>query len=125
VGELQSGLNKVINKINALPIGEVVAHANEDLIDLHGAIQQVKSALLPTAVSTLSTMQGTLQNVDQMLTDDSPFRSNVEETLDDLQVTLRSIRALADTLNRHPEALVSGRPADPAGSLKPQKATNP
>jgi paraquat-inducible protein B len=124
VGELQSGLNKVINKINALPLQDVVAHANEDLMDLHGTFQRVNGALLPTAITTLSTAQQTLQGVDLLLADDSPFRGNVEETLDNLQGTLRSVRALADTLNRHPESLIRGRSADPSRSSDARQATD-
>jgi paraquat-inducible protein B len=120
LGDLQSGINKVIDKINALPLKEVVTHADEDLIDLHGTFERVNGALLPTAITTLSTMKETLQGVDLLLADDSPFRSNVEDTLDNLQGTLRSVRALADTLNRHPEALIRGRSADPSDSPKSQ-----
>jgi paraquat-inducible protein B len=112
LGELQSGLNKVIDKINALPLKEVVTHANEDLVDLHGTFQRVNAGLLPTAITTLTSMQNTLQGVDLVLAEDSPFRGDVRETLDNLQGTLRSVRALADTLNRHPEALLRGRPVD-------------
>ena len=113
LGELETGLNHIVAKINALPLHEVVAQANEDLRDLHGTLQSVNSGLLPRAVTTLSTLQDTLQTADGLLTDDSPFRSNVEDTLGDLQRTLRSVKALADTLNRHPEALIRGRSKDP------------
>jgi paraquat-inducible protein B len=124
LGELQSGINKVIDKINALPLKDVVTHANEDLVDLHGTFQRVNAGLLPTAITTLSTMQNTLQGVDLLLAEDSPFRGDVRETLDDLQGTLRSVRALADTLNRHPEALIRGRPADAPDTLKAQAASS-
>jgi paraquat-inducible protein B len=124
LGELQSGLNKVIDKINALPLKEVVTHADQDLLELHGTFQRVNGALLPTAITTLTTMQETLQGVDRLLADDSPFRNNVEDSLDNLQGTLRSVRALADTLNRHPEALIRGRSADPADAPKSQPVSD-
>lgn len=113
LGELQSGLNKVLNKINALPLEAVVTHADEDLVDLHGTLQRLNGAVMPSAIVTLHTVQETLQSVDALLAEDSPLRGHVAETLDNLQSTLRSVRALADTLNRHPEALVRGRDADP------------
>ncbi len=113
-GELQAGVGQLIKKINALPLERVVGHADDDLKGLHDTLERVNGGLLPTATSTLSTMHETLEGIDQLLTDDSPFRSNVEETLDDVQRTLRSVRALADYLDRHPEALIKGRAAEPA-----------
>jgi paraquat-inducible protein B len=85
----------------------------------------VNDGLLPRAVTTLSTLQDTLQTADVLLTDDSPFRSNVEETLSDLQSTLRSVKALADTLNRHPEALIRGRSKDPSPTPATPQAPSP
>ena len=121
IGELQEGIATVVKKINALPLQAVVSHADEDLRDLHGSLERINDGLLPNATMALTKVQGTLQGIDLLLTDDSPFRSNVEEALTDLQGTLRSLRALADTLNRHPEALIKGRPADsPAPSKAPR-----
>ena len=68
---------------------------------------------MPAATDSLHTMHDTLQSIDQLLADDSPFRSNVEQTLDDVQRTLRSVTALADYLERHPDALIRGRSAAP------------
>jgi paraquat-inducible protein B len=125
LGELESGLNQVVAKINALPLHEVVTQANEDLRDLHGTLQGVNAGLLPAAVTTLSTLQQTLRTADALLTDDSPFRGEVEDTLGDLQTTLRSVKALAETLNRHPEALIRGRAKDPSPAPATSRAPRP
>ncbi len=123
-GELQAGINQLIKKIDALPLERVVKHADEDLTELHGTLERVNGGLLPTATNTLNTMHDTLQTVDQLLTDDSPLRSSVEETLDDVQRTLRSVKALAEYLDRHPEALIKGRAADPSLSPDARKVTD-
>jgi len=125
LGELETGLNHIVAKINALPLHEVVAQANEDLRDLHGTLQSVNGGLLPRAVTTLGTLEDTLQTADALLTDDSPFRSNIEDTLGDLQYTLRSVKALADTLNRHPEALIRGRSKDASPTPATPQAPSP
>jgi paraquat-inducible protein B len=41
--------------------------------------------------------------------DDSRFRRDLDRLLPQLTDTARSIRALADLLSRHPEALIKGR----------------
>jgi paraquat-inducible protein B len=79
------------------------------LTDLHGTLGHVNDTLLPSATQTLGTMHEALENVDELLTTDSAFRSDLEQTLGDVRQTLRSFRALADYLDRHPEALIKGR----------------
>jgi paraquat-inducible protein B len=114
MGELQADITHLVKKLDALPLERVVNHVDDDLTDLHGTLGRVNENLLPSATQTLSTMHDALQNVDEILTTDSAFRSNVEQTLGDVQRTLRSFRALADYLDRHPEALIKGRAAEPA-----------
>jgi paraquat-inducible protein B len=113
MGELQADITHLVKKLDALPLERVVNHVDEDLADLHGTLGRVNDKLLPSATQTLDTMHGALGSVDDLLTTDSAFRSNLEQTLGDLQRTLRSFRTLADYLNRHPEALIKGRAAEP------------
>ena len=73
---------------------------------------RVNDTLLPSATQTLGTMREALESVDGLLTTDSAFRSDLEQTLGDVQQTLRSFRALADYLDRHPEAHIKGRASE-------------
>ncbi len=114
LGELQTGITQVVKKINALPLQRIAGHADQDLTDLHATLERINGGLLPAATDSLNTMHETLQNIDQILADESPLRSNVEQTLDDVQRTLRSVKALADYLDRHPDALIRGRSAAPS-----------
>ena len=112
MGELQAGIALVVKKLDALPLDRVVSHLDQDLTDLHGTLGHVNDTLLPSATQTLGTMHEALESVDELLTTDSAFRSDLEQTLGDVQQTLRSFRALADYLDRHPEALIKGRSAE-------------
>ncbi len=89
-------------------------HVDDDLTDLHGALDRLNGDVLPAAAVTLNTMHETLATVDRLLKDDSDFRGSIEQTLGDAQRALRSIKALADYLERHPEALLRGRRAEPS-----------
>jgi paraquat-inducible protein B len=113
MGELQAGIAHVVKKLEAVPLDRVVHHLDEDLTDLHGTLGHINDQLLPSATQTLGTMHEALENVDELLTADSAFRSNLEQTLGDVQRTLLSFRALADYLDRHPEAFIKGRSAEP------------
>jgi paraquat-inducible protein B len=112
MGELQAGIAHVVKKLDALPLDRVVHHLDQDLTDLHGTLGHVNDTLLPSATQTLGTMHEALESVDELLTTDSAFRSDLEQTLGDVQQSLRTFRALADYLDRHPEALIKGRSAE-------------
>jgi len=113
MGELQANITQVVKKLDALPLERVVDHLDQDLTALHGTLGQINDKLLPSATQTLGTTHDALENVGDLLTGDSAFRVNIEQTLDDVQQTLHSFKALADYLDHHPEALIKGRPADP------------
>ena len=49
----------------------------------------------------------------QAVADDSPMAQNIDTALGELRRTSRSVRELADLLERHPDALLRGRPANP------------
>lgn len=113
LGEIQAGVAQLVKKLNDLPLERVVNHVDDNLTDLHGVLGRLNGDVLPAAAVTLSTMHQTLTDVDRLLKDDSDFRESIERTLGDAQHTLRSIKALADYLERHPEALIRGPAADP------------
>ena len=48
-----------------------------------------------------------------MLDQDSPLQSDAHQALAALRRTLASLNALSDYLERHPEALIWGKRADP------------
>ena len=49
----------------------------------------------------------------QLLDGDAPLQRGAEEALVELRRAAQSLRVLADSLERHPEALLRGKPADP------------
>ena len=113
LGDIEVGVARLVKKLNGLPLERVVDHADDDLKDLHGTLGRLNSDVLPAAAITLNSMHQTLARVDELIQDDSGFRSSVDQTLDDAQKTLLSIKTLADYLDRHPEALIKGRGASP------------
>jgi paraquat-inducible protein B len=76
----------------------------------------------PQFNSTLEGAQHTLRGADRALSSDSPLQQNLAVTLEQLQRTARSLRALTDYLGAHPEALIRGRQPDQA---PPQQGTRP
>jgi paraquat-inducible protein B len=111
VQELQQKLVSILDKVDGLPLKEIGQHLDSDLVDLDGALGELRSHVLPAGASSLQRLQTTLGAVDRALADDAPWRENVDQTMVEAQRTLRSVRSLTDYLDRHPEALLRGRQA--------------
>ena len=62
-----------------------------------------------TARGTLERTQVTLQDVDGALSGDSPLGYQLKQALQELAAAARSLQALADHLERHPESMLTGK----------------
>jgi paraquat-inducible protein B len=76
--------------------------------DLRKAIGQLDKTLV-AAQGTLSTAQGTLENTRDLTGANSPQMQQIGSTLQEVSRAARSLRILADYLERHPEALIRGK----------------
>jgi paraquat-inducible protein B len=76
----------------------LVKNANRRLDDVlvsaQAALEQIKKALVP---------------VQDFASEDSPFRYNLSQTLQELTEAARAVREFADFIERHPEALLRGK----------------
>jgi len=59
---------------------------------------------------TLERAQVTLQGVDATLAGDIPLGYQLKQTLQEVAAAARSLRALAEYLERNPESLLTGKP---------------
>jgi paraquat-inducible protein B len=122
VQELQQKLVSVLDKVDGLPLTEIGRHLDTDLVNLDGALGQLRTNVLPAAGLAAQSLQTTLRAVDRVLADDAPWRENIDQTMVEAQRTLRSVRSLTDYVDRHPEALLRGRhPSHPADAISPPR----
>jgi paraquat-inducible protein B len=66
------------------------------LVSAQAALEQAKKALVP---------------VKNFASEDSPFRYNLSQTLEELTEASRAVRELAEYIERHPESLLRGKSA--------------
>src|SRR5262244_117532 len=127
--ELQNNLANVVKKLDKLQIDEIgadtrklIASLDETLkrVDtlLQGAdtlVKRVDSDLMPDLRRALDNAGATLNSANAVLGSESPLQSDLRQTLTEVNRTLAAIRALADSLERHPESLIRGKqaPASP------------
>jgi len=84
---------KLTNNVNDR-VDPLATNLNETLQELRAGVEQAKS--------TLATLESVVEQ-------DSPLQFRLNAALEELSAAARSVRDLADYLERHPEALIRGK----------------
>ena len=111
-------------------ISQLTPEARKTLAEVTRALEQAGSAIsqlapeaqkalaevtrtLASTQQTLAAMQGSLDRLDtNLLSPGAPVQRSVEDTLVEVQRAAQALRVLTDYLQRHPESLLRGKPAD-------------
>jgi paraquat-inducible protein B len=89
-----------------------VGDARKLLQNADGQIQPVSAKLQDALVSARRALDGartTLVNIDTFAAERSAFRIKLDASLEEIAAASRSVRALTEYLERHPEALLQGK----------------
>lgn len=121
-----TAVSDIASKLDRLPLDEIGANLNATLRSATGAMGSVQELVRKTdtglspVLSRLPAVMASLQDavsragktfgsLDSSYGKDSQFNRELERAMTQVGDTARSIRLLADYLDRHPEALVRGR----------------
>ena len=121
-----TAVSNIASKLDRLPLDEIGANLNGTLRSASGALGSIQElvrktdtglspvlARLPAVVMALQDAVvragRTFGSLDQSYGKESQFNRELERAMVQVGDTARSIRLLADFLDRHPEALVRGR----------------
>jgi paraquat-inducible protein B len=120
LAELLTGVNEFVNSGELLGI---INHTNEAIDDVQALVSNIDGrvgSLSTSAELTLAEVNETLDGVQKTLdaarqsfaiaAEGSPMRYEFEKMLGELTAAARSIRLLAEYLERNPDALVRGKP---------------
>ncbi len=114
--ELQAALDKILNKIDQLPLGDVLVEVRQAVQSLDTTlkstdtmIKKVDAELVPEVKAALEDARKTLGAAKQTLSADAPLQSDLREALRELAKAAQSLRVLTDYLERHPETLIRGK----------------
>jgi paraquat-inducible protein B len=113
----ESSTEKLTKTIENLPLDELFTDARNALQGIDRLVRHIDTQVLPPTHATLEKAQGTLASIDDMTAPGSPVRYELVNALKELAGAMRSMRVLADYLERHPEALVQGK-RGPGGNRK-------
>lgn len=112
LGELQASLQRVAGKLEKLPLEQIGADLRQTLQTTSRLLNRLDTQVTPELVATLSEARKAVDTAQGMMAADEPLQQDTREAIRELGRTAKSLRALADYLERHPEALLWGKKED-------------
>ncbi|WP_248322618.1 intermembrane transport protein PqiB [Caballeronia sp. Sq4a] len=112
LASLQDSVNRIMTRIDKLPIEELTASAKQTLDNTSQLMSNLNTQIVPQAATTLAAARAALDAAHSTLMPDSGLQQDTAEAVRELTRTAASFRSLADYLQEHPEALLRGKPED-------------
>jgi len=118
--EIQDSVGSIAKKLDKVPFDQMsarllttLANLDETLKSADRLVRQVDGTLAPQINATLKEAEGAMKNAKDLLGQDAPLQSDLSSTLLQLSRAAKSVSALVDYLERHPESLLRGKPETP------------
>jgi len=116
MAELQATLTRLSDRIDKLPLEEVVSELRHTVQSLdktlqstESAVKRIDSEVVPEVRSAMEEARKTLTAARQTLSSNAPLQQDLRETLRELGRAAQSLRTLTEYLERHPESLIRGK----------------
>lgn len=114
--QLQESLTRIATRLEKVPFEQIGNELSETLKDTRIMVRQagdlagtLNSETAPQFKATLDELQKTLTELQGMLGKDSRLNYTTRKSFEELTLTLRSLRELADSLERRPESVLFGK----------------
>jgi len=114
--ELQATLAKLSDRIDKLPLEDVVGELRQAVQSLdktlqstNEAVRRIDGEVVPEVRSAMEEARKTLATARQAMASDAPLQQDLREALRELGRSAQSLRTLTDYLERHPESLIRGK----------------
>ena len=124
VPDLEAKLTGILEKLDNLPLEAIGKELTRDLASLGQTLEvtnkllsRVDTELVGVLKTTLDEARLAIASADRMLTNtdatlvgkDAPVQQDLRDALQEMVLAARSLRVLADYLERHPESLIRGK----------------
>ena len=124
VQDIEDKLTSIVAKLDKLPLDAIgddlrkaLASLDQTLKDAGKAVNRIDADVTPGIKTTLDEVRGTIGVVDRVLNNanatlvgkDAPAQQELRDALQEITRAARSLRVLADYLERHPESLIRGK----------------
>jgi paraquat-inducible protein B len=115
--DIQDAVGVIAKKLSKVPFDQLSARLlsamnslDQTLKSADKLLHNVDSNLAPQMQTTLAEAQAALKNAKDLLGQDAPLENDLGSTLLQVSRAAKSISALVDYLERHPESLLRGKP---------------
>jgi paraquat-inducible protein B len=116
--DIQDSVGVIAKKLSKVPFDQLSARLmsamnslDQTLKSADQLLHNVDTNLAPQVQTTLAEAQAALKNAKELLGRDAPLENDLGSTLLQVSRAAKSISALVDYLERHPESLLRGKPA--------------
>jgi paraquat-inducible protein B len=116
--EIQDSVSGIARKLNKVPFDQIsyrllstMTSLEQTLKSTDQLMRHVDGSIAPQVEATLAEAQAAMKNAKDLLAQDAPLQSDLGATLLQLSRAAKSVTALVDYLERHPESLLRGKPA--------------
>ncbi|HEX3063350.1 MAG TPA: MlaD family protein, partial [Usitatibacter sp.] len=116
LSDLQQSVGRILARLEKVPFDAIGEDLRKSLEQLRTTLRDADSLathldqdVAPELKKTLEQARHTLEEAQKAVSEDSPVQTDLRDTLDEVTRASRSLRALVDFLERHPDALVRGR----------------
>jgi paraquat-inducible protein B len=124
--ELQATLSRIAAKLDRLPLDDIAQETRSAIAGLARAVESTEALMqrldglasneVRAAVSetqqTMAEARAAIADTRRLLASDAPLQQDLRDSLQELSRAAQALRHLADTLDRHPEALLRGKPEE-------------
>ena len=111
--ELQTSMASIARKLDRVPFDTLGANLDETLRNAGSLLKRIDTEVAPELHATLENARRTLSSAERVLSPDTPLQVDAREAMREIARAAQAFRILADYLERHPEALISGKKEDP------------
>jgi paraquat-inducible protein B len=112
VASIVKKLDKVQYEQISADVRKVMATLDETLKNADVLVQRLGAETTPELNRALEDARRTLKSAEGALGNESPMQTDLREALREITRAAASIRALADYLERQPQSLIRGKPAE-------------
>jgi paraquat-inducible protein B len=109
---LQDSVTALVAKLNKIPFEGIGKDLRQTLQSADTLLKTLDNSVVPEARATLIAAREALNSTNRTLQPDSAIAQSTVETMHELSRTAAAFRTLAEYLERHPEALIRGKPED-------------
>jgi paraquat-inducible protein B len=117
--EFQDSMGSIARKLNKVPFDQISYRLLSTMTSLEHTLKStdqlmrhVDGSIAPQVEATLAEAQAAMKNAKELLAQDAPLQSDLGATLLQLSRAAKSVTALVDYLERHPESLLRGKPGE-------------